>query len=485
MDISDLSGLKPHEGSKRIMTSIESSFPVLYFTEHWVKQELAPLDESTCSPGQYLIMSQDKSLFHSIQAHLKDGDRAILVRTGPGFKAVNDHTFDINPSERSDFVELIEALRKKNLSINRIIFNWPELAIAHGPLPLVFLSQALLGTKNRDPIQLIYLHSVNGDSDLSYQRASAGFMRSLRAETPHLIFKYLEITNLDSLDLAPSILSEFCSDSKHSVEVILNAGERHTRQLKSVEGNESGQESQLLRRKGVYLITGGAGGLGLVFAKFLQNKFDAQVILVGRKSEFSDAGPGIEYLQCDVTNESDVARIRDTILGQFGRINGILHAAGVIHSSRTANKSAAEIRAVLSPKIDGINQIFGAFKACQLDFLVLFSSISSVLGTVGLCDYAFANAYLDSFAKTHASQSHIRKVMAVNWPLWDCGGMQADERTRRILFFMSGMVPLTAQAGLNAFERALAFADNQLIVAQGDPERLHATLGVAQPPSKS
>jgi hypothetical protein len=462
------------------MTSVDFEFPVLYFTDDWVREDLTPKNASSRSLGQYLVMTQDESVFRLIQASLKDGERAIFVRLGPGFRVVDDHTFDINSSDYQNYVALIDAMKEKGISINRIVFHWPHLAQEQGFLPLLLLSQALVGTKCRDPIQLIYLNFENNEKELPYQRASAGFMRSLRAEYPHLIFKYLETENCEFSDLANLILNEFCSDSKFSVEVTISAGLRSIRQLKPVEWNVVGQKSQRLRMNGVYVITGGSGGLGLILAEFLRTKFDAKVILLGRKPEFSVADPSITYLQCDVTKGTDVVRVRDKIIGLFGRVSGIIHAAGAMQNNRILQKTPGEIRAVLSPKVDGLNHIFDAFQHCDLDFLLLFSSISSVLGTVGLCDYAFANAYLDSFAKIHSSRSSIQKLIAVDWPLWECGGMQADERTKRILFFMSGMVPLTKQAGLIAFEEALSFTDTQLIVAQGDSERLHVALGITK-----
>ena len=145
--------------------------------------------------------------------------------------------------------------------------------------------------------------------------------------------------------------------------------------------------------------------------------------------EIESLGAEVLYLRCDVCQRDQVKRSIETALARFGAINGVIHAAGVIEDGAFLTKSRESAARVLDPKVRGtlvLSEVLdelvdGAKHDSPLDFIALFSSVSSMLRTAGQVDYAASNAFLDAFA---ASRRDAR-VVAINWGPWRDVGMAA------------------------------------------------------------
>jgi len=98
---------------------------------------------------------------------------------------------------------------------------------------------------------------------------------------------------------------------------------------------------------------------------------------------------------------------------RHGRLDGILHAAGVIRDSLIENKTPEQISDVIAPKVHGLRNLVQAAEGRSLDFLVLFSSIA-VLGNTGQADYAYANRFLDAFAEAARQTAAPPELVAVD-----------------------------------------------------------------------
>ncbi|HOG03929.1 MAG TPA: beta-ketoacyl synthase N-terminal-like domain-containing protein, partial [Accumulibacter sp.] len=156
-------------------------------------------------------------------------------------------------------------------------------------------------------------------------------------------------------------------------------------------------------------------------------------------------------------------------------LNGILHCAGVLRDGYLRHKSAADLRAVLAPKVRGLVNLDQASDGVGLDLFVAFSSLAGVTGNVGQADYAAANAFMDRYAAGHA------RLLSINWPLWADGGMRVDAATADVLRESMGLTPLATQDGLRAFYQAVAGGARQVLVAAGDSRRIDALL---KPPAR-
>jgi phthiocerol/phenolphthiocerol synthesis type-I polyketide synthase E len=246
-----------------------------------------------------------------------------------------------------------------------------------------------------------------------------------------------------------------------------------------------------LRPNGVYLITGGLGGLGLAIARHLAENYHARLILMSRRAmperESWDAlvsdpsasdetthiirelrlmeksGGEVLIAQADVAEAAELDRAVAAARARFGPIDGVIHAAGLPGNTPIGIKTAEELHAVLRPKVLGLIALEQAFAGTQLDFLALFSSISAIEGRVGQVDYIAGNAYLDAYAR-RASDPSRRLVVSINWDTWAEVGMAVGGRAPP----SGGAVPsAAARFGLRTAEGVQAFMD---ALAAGYPQ---------------
>jgi acyl transferase domain-containing protein/D-arabinose 1-dehydrogenase-like Zn-dependent alcohol dehydrogenase/acyl carrier protein/NAD(P)-dependent dehydrogenase (short-subunit alcohol dehydrogenase family)/SAM-dependent methyltransferase len=242
---------------------------------------------------------------------------------------------------------------------------------------------------------------------------------------------------------------------------------------------------------GVYLITGGTGGLGRIFAQEIARQAHrATVILCGRSAldpaqqaelrALERNGTRVVYRAADVVRREDVRRLITEIQAEHGTLHGVLHAAGVIRDHLVVNKTAEEFGAVLMPKVAGTANLDEATQAVALDFFILFSAGAGVFGNPGQADYATANAFLDEFARYRnrlvAAGQRRGTTLSVDWPLWESGGMKMNEAAITAMKASLGLVPLATSAGIDALGRAFASGADQVLVANGEPQRLRSLL---------
>ncbi|WP_108807996.1 SDR family NAD(P)-dependent oxidoreductase [Aquimarina spinulae] len=240
--------------------------------------------------------------------------------------------------------------------------------------------------------------------------------------------------------------------------------------------------------RGVYLITGGMGGLGILFTKeILKQTTHSRVIVTGRsaltteRKVILEALPvrnnTVEYRQLDLSNLEQVNQLIITISKEYKQLNGILHCAGMTSDNFIVKKTRDEFGGVLIPKVTGTFNLDQASKDIDLDFLVLFSSVASQIGNVGQADYAAANGFMDQFAvyRNQLVQKDQRQgqTLSINWPLWQDGGMQIDQASQEILKQTMQIQPMETIVGMHAFYCSLELNQDQALVIKGDLFQLH------------
>lgn len=318
-------------------------------------------------------------------------------------------------------------------------------------------------------VQVIYHNADELYSGLS------GMLLSAVAEQPGLVVQ------LVSVDQWSSLIATIPDLSRYAAYRQLHIQENEIFTTEWIPRSDVRQGVPLWREKGVYLITGGAGGLGLLLAEDAIVKVkEAIIVLTGRRSltedkesilkHLSAKGVKIVYLQADITDSQQTVQLIADICSRFGGLDGVIHSAGVIRDSFIIKKTTDELTTVLQPKVQGLINLDKATDSLPLDWLICFSSLSAVAGNAGQADYAAANGFLDAYAgyrnKLVATGNRSGHTLSVNWPLWENGGMQVDAETR-IQLAAAGIVPLSNYAGVNALEQAVHSKLTQVVVLHG------------------
>ena len=199
-----------------------------------------------------------------------------------------------------------------------------------------------------------------------------------------------------------------------------------------------------------------------------------------KRRQLEKLGDQVLYLRADVSRLAGASQAVHDAKQRYGGLNGVIHAAGALRDGLIRNKSVADIEAVLAAKVWGVESLDAATSEEPLDFFILFSSTAGLLGNAGQSDYAYANAYLDSFAhrreELRRAGRRSGRTLSLNWPLWREGGMQAGEETVRFQARELGLRPLETKEGLVAFSQALSSGENQCAIFCGTPQKLLARL---------
>ena len=248
--------------------------------------------------------------------------------------------------------------------------------------------------------------------------------------------------------------------------------------------------SVAFHKQATYLITGGLGGLGLLTAGWLIEQGAGHIVLIGRREPATAAaeqiafwrqnGIQVEVVNGDVSNMADVQAILTKITAAMPPLRGVFHAAGVLDDGIIAQQNWAQFRQVMLPKIQGAWNLHQATATIDLDYFILFSSLSSVIGMLGQSNYVVANTYLDSLAAYR--QAHGLPALSISWGAWAEVGLaaiiSAQDQKRRQQF---GIDLISPQHGLNLLESSLKVSAPHVIAAAVDWQRLSSALPSLKP----
>ncbi|WP_082968961.1 type I polyketide synthase [Mycobacterium sp. E2699] len=239
-----------------------------------------------------------------------------------------------------------------------------------------------------------------------------------------------------------------------------------------------------------YLVTGGLGAIGLHTASYLAQLGAGDIVLTSRRAPDPDAQRAIdditERYRCrvhtfaaDVGDEAQVEELLARIRAELPPLGGVVHLAGVLDDALLAQQSLERFRTTLAPKAFGACYLDRLTREDDLDFFIVSSSVSSLLGSPGQANYSTANALLDGLVAER--QAHGLPATGVNFGPWAKGGMASSEAARANIS-AQGLIPLEPSAALSALAEAVANGSAQATVIKANWQRAAKVLGSSRPP---
>ncbi|MCP4269318.1 MAG: SDR family NAD(P)-dependent oxidoreductase, partial [Candidatus Brocadiaceae bacterium] len=317
----------------------------------------------------------------------------------------------------------------------------------------------------------------------------SGLLKTAALENPKIVGQIIQVSPQEEREEIARKLQEN-RNTPYDAIVMYDGGKKRVLTWEELKETKL-KPDVAFKNNGVYLITGGLGGLGSLFTReILRQSKDAKIILTGR-SELSVQrqsvllglqvlGGEVGYQKVDVSDLEQVNSLVETIQDKYGRLDGIIHCAGVILDNLILKKTTDEFRKVLLPKVTGTINLDKATQGIALDFFVLFSSGAGAMGNLGQVDYATANAFLDRFAayRNQLVDGNERKgqTLSINWPLWREGGMGVDQASEEMMKQSTGMVAMKTETGIRAFYQSLNSKQSQLLVIEGVVSKLRKNL---------
>ncbi|WP_242771348.1 type I polyketide synthase [Brevibacillus parabrevis] len=321
-----------------------------------------------------------------------------------------------------------------------------------------------------------------------------GLGKVAREEFPHVRIRFIDV---DAHTDPRKVVEEFAVAAA-PYQVAYRHNKRYVERLQETTLAPA-EDRDAIKADGVYVITGGIGGLGLEIGKEISRLHPVNLHLISRQGlparetwteieaagtdqpriqqiasirEMEKQGAHVQIHAADISEESQLRQVLENIRKEAGAIHGVIHCAGVAGEGLLVRKPESRIREVLAAKVQGTRLLDQLTAADNLDFFVMFSSMNTVTGGAGQSDYVAANSYLDLYA-AYMRQAG-RKALTINWPLWrDVGMGQAYDVDNRHSPFES----LAPRQGAAIFAELLHADQSQIIVGQWKRRLTKETIG--------
>ncbi|MCC7416288.1 MAG: SDR family oxidoreductase, partial [Acidobacteria bacterium] len=449
----------------------------------------------------------------AIDAARAAGDAVVRVDRGRAFAAHDASGYTLDPANRAHYTDLAAALAAAGRVPTHVLHCWSIRGSNDAPAPsagidvtaalsVLSLAHALHAIRRLDAgdVRLVvatcHTQDVAGDEAIDPRAASVqGIARVLRQELPgtgcRTVDLPLDASGAEASAAARHLYAELGAEDAE-VAVAYRRGVRWVERFAPRPLPAAGLEPHLLRARGTYLITGGLGRIGLAIARFLARSSGARLVLtsrtpfppparwagwvdahgvedptsrrIGRLEELETLGAEVIVVAADVADAADLRRVVGLAEARFGALHGVFHAAGVT-SGRTfaplADLGREALEEQFAPKAGGVAALADVLEGRALDFCVLLSSLSTVLGGHGFGAYAAANAVVDAAACAQARRGGTPwiSVASDGWA-FDEGGAPGGATAR---------LAMTPAEGVETIARVLGAAPApRIIVSTGD-----------------
>jgi acyl transferase domain-containing protein len=477
-----------------------------FYQPSWKRSPL-PVPTGATSKNKicWLIFEDQSKLGTRLRQHLEASTKeavageimapeVVSVRIGGRFWKISDTLFIIDPNKPADYWRLVKELADTGRVPERIVHLWnANTEDAHSAQPvhnqrtnnynfhsLLFLVQAMGQSGWTHPMQLSIvsegMQALAGEAVRHPTKALLlGPCKVIPREFPNIQCRSIDVTlpepgSEEEQRLLHQIELEFEAQAEDQVVAYRGSGrwvqsyEPVRIQAVVTRANESAEKEQarpipipVIRPGGVYLITGGLGGLGLEIAGHLTKKTPLKLVLVGRTQlprregwektltsidpdsklhrtikqlqALEDSGSEVMVAAADISKREELQLVLEEARQRFGAINGVIHAAGVLDDCLIQMKTAESAERVFAPKVSATLLLEELLANTKLDFLLLCSSVSALAGVPGQVDYCAANAFLDAFAQWKTAKDGTWTV-AINWGAWQEVGMAAELAAR-------------------------------------------------------
>ncbi|WCT58029.1 amino acid adenylation domain-containing protein [Paenibacillus kyungheensis] len=431
---------------------------------------------------------------------LSEGHSVLQVDVGDEYVCIDDEHYVVSGSEE-DYMRLLSAVQ--HIPFTKLIHfpAWGESQAADfdelqsreksGVYDLYRLVRALVKSKRPEKTEVI-LVADNASEVTSCETtikpinaALFGLGKVVEAEHSFLSCRSIDLDEMTSIE---ELYRELQSKD-HPYAVAYREGKRYAEEIRPLSLVIEDRQPVELQKEGVYVLSGGTGGLSLEIARWLSTCNKVKLVLLHRSpfpersrweqlllSEETDAklldklrilleieenGSQIIFVEADVTQRELLKEALDVVRRQHGAIKGIIHSAGVAGDGFLIRKEEETFRNVIAPKVEGAWLLDELTREDKPDFFVLFSSVTSILGGPGQGDYTAANAFLDSFA-AYRTKRGGGTTLTINWPAWKETGMAKDYEVNQDGIFKA----LSTADALLGFETALTSSISKIIIGE-------------------
>lgn len=471
-----------------------------FYRPSWRRSNASELKEGEDAPAPWLVFADAAGVADSFIGALEArSEPFIRVTAGGSFALGPGGVYTIDPGSMEQYRDLLADLMRKRMAPRYILFAWSLRAPGDSFYHLLRLAQAFGEVGACQPVELLVLSSglykVHGDEPVDPDNALLlGPCKIIPAEYPNIQCRNIDLNPDDDRARLSSLLRQEPLRPRTVHGIAYRKGYRWEQYFESAKLPPA---SDRIRPGGVYLITGGLGGIGLTLARYFAS-FQARIALTGRSAtppreewdawleshpeedavserirqmrDLEKRGATVLPLVANVSDFDQMRTAIETIHQRFGPIEGIVHAAGVADGGLIQLKTIEAAERVLAPKVEGTRILHTLTREEPLKFMVLCSSVNALVGVPGAVAYTSANAFLDAYATTR-EEGDGPAVTSIAWDAWQEVGMAVNTpvpREMRAARLASLHNAIRPEEGVEAFRRVLAARLPQIAVLTSD-----------------
>ncbi len=450
----------------------------------WKRTQIGLLDNQI--NDEFILVFEDES--HLVSSKLRQNgvkeEKIIRVIPSDEFKQVSDQEFNINLNSEEDYKRLNKSLNNLEVSIEKVFhslflqdFENSDFSDEYGFISLINIAKYIIAdSKSKIDFYILTnnLFDVIGQENISSDKATIlGAIKVIPQEQKNINIKLIDLLlSKDNHELSDNIMNELSNN--HDSIVAVRGKYRWVQSFENLEINNH-ESDTLLVENGVYIITGGLGRMSLTFAEYLAKSYSANLVLLdqidfpeqesweGILKETNDKNPyeekikklieiqkyakSISVAKCNIANKDELELVIDDVLKKQTKINGVIHAAGIVGEGTVNLISEFDknnYNKQLIPKILGTKNIGELVKKYSLDFVLIQSSLSSVLGGVGFASYSAVNNFVDAYV-SKLNCNNTTKWISVNWDAWSFNkgerGITAENGTKLLEIILKKNTP--------------------------------------------
>ena len=458
----------------------------------------APAPEPEPS-GCWLFFVGADSLGLELAGRLRESGQVVMrVCAGDRFSA-DDLSFTIDPRCPEHYVALLQELRRRGELPVRIVHLWcidlqPADALDRildlGFNSLLFLAQALAIGPEMEAVDLSVVTrdicEVTGREALEPRNALVlGPCKVIPQEISRASCRTIDISGIEDLSLADTVFAALLEQTTSPI-IALRNGLRWVQEFTPLHVRTP--EAIPLRPSGVYLITGGTGGIGLEIAADLARRVKPRLALVARHTlsaqnpthaerlqkvgALEDLGAEVLLVKADCADREELAAAIAQVHERFGHVDGVIHAAGIPGGSLLELTTTASARETMAAKVEGTLLLEELLSQDKPDFFVLFSSLSALLGGTGQAAYSSANSFLDAFGQSRRRDAS--NVISIAWDAWRETGMAVSGGSGAMQEIRHTHLEdkISSTEGVETFRRALSLRVPRVVVSVCDLQQV-------------
>ncbi len=458
-----------------------------FYDLRWEKAPLLHTSTEPITQRTLLLLLDEAGLGETLATQLEaQGNHCIRVQAGNVYAQITPNTYTIDLSAEADYIRLEQEIAAHTQTLDGLLLLggygsthlWDAETLEMSVQKNIYSPFFLLKAFQKHLKRHVYVTIV---------ASSGGWGEALLAEYPLLKINYLELdATADTQVVSQQLLTELAADDTLRF-VRYQDNERYVHALVHTPPVADAEAAIRFVDGGVYVVTGGASGIGFEIAKYISQQKNVHLIILGqtilpdkehwkednldektrqyvaRLQTLEEAGATVDYYAVNLGDGAAVREVFEQIGRQVSKIHGIIHSAGVSGNwEPLSQKKIADFTQTLAPKVHGTIYLDTYSQSLVPDFFICFSSLNAVVAQKNSMDYAVANAFLNSYA---AARRGTTRFLSISWPGWHETGMSLARNTSPA---NDPLKPIATKDGLRAFELALNVSKPNVWIANVD-----------------